>query len=232
MWRSLTCLGIVLGLAGLALAQDRPTRRELRDIRRGNIVRVDPAQNVVIVRSGTGADAREIQYRVMDTTRYWGTDRQPFNTGLRYQGFREGSQVWFTPGAGDNAQTISQLWFYEPAQQAAEAPPAAPGTPAQPAPGANNQVVYQEARIVRVDPANNIVVVRTGTGADAREVEYRVDRTTRYWGTNQQPFESGLRYEGFREGSQIWFVPAQGDRSRFMSELRFYNPRTGLLPRR
>jgi len=82
---------------------------------RGRVVRVDPAKNVVIVRSGEGDQAREQEYSVGDTTQYWGTDRQQVNDGLRYKGFRENADVWYRVGTGNNARSISEMRFYDPA---------------------------------------------------------------------------------------------------------------------
>ena len=201
-----------MGIVGAGLAQDRTAQR---NVHKGHIVRVNPDKNTVVIRAGTGAQAKEMEYKVATSTKYWGTDKRPFTTGLRYQGFREGTEVWFVPGTGDQALAISELWFYDPGQQPME-----------------EEVVYQEGKIVRVDPGANIIVVRTGTGKDIIEHEYRVDTTTRYWGTDQQPFTTGLRYQGFREGTPIWFRVGPGERNRSMSEIRFHNPsvRPGVRP--
>ncbi len=206
MWRGLLCLGVAFGIASSVFAQDRQIRRDdrqaRRDIRRGEIVRVNPETNTVVLRNGMGTAVKEFEYHVAPTTRYWGTDRRAFNEGLRYNGFRPGTTVWYTPGVGANA-AVSDLWFADP----------------------NNQVTVQndayiEGKIVRVDPATNLVVVRTNTG----EVEYHVDPNTRYWGTDQQAFTTGLRYEGFRAGAPIWFRVGPGNRSHFINEVRFHDP--------
>src|SRR5580700_2768250 len=103
MWRSLLCLGVVLGVASSSLAQDRQIRREerqvRRDIRRGEVVRVNPETNTIVLRSGTGTEVKEFEYHVAPTTKYWGTDRKAFDNGLRYNGFRAGTAVWYAPGA-------------------------------------------------------------------------------------------------------------------------------------
>ena len=114
MWRSLVCLGIALGVVGMGMAQDRPTRR---DVRKGQVIRVVPDKNVVVVRVGTGTEAREFEYRVTTTTKYWGTDQQPFTTGLRYEGFREGTQIWYRVGPGQKNRVVSEIRFYEPGRR-------------------------------------------------------------------------------------------------------------------
>ena len=194
MWRSLLCMGVAFGAVSFGQAQDRQIRRDdrqiRRDIRQGQVVRVNPEKNTIVLRSGTGVEAKEFEYSVAPTTKYWGTDRRVFKEGLRHQAFREGASVWYVPGTGTET-AVSELWLADP----------------------NNQVTdqdgaYVEGKIVRVDPATNLVVVRTNTG----EVEYRVDPNTRYWGTDQQQFTTGLRYESFRVGTPIWFHVGAGDR--------------------
>src|SRR5436190_1738206 len=117
MWRSLVCLGVIVGVVGLGLAQDRQTRRE---VRKGQVVRVNPDKNTIVVRAGAGAETKEVEYRVVTSTKYWGSDKRPLSNGLRYQGFREGTDVWFIPGTGDEARVISELWFVEPDQPATQ----------------------------------------------------------------------------------------------------------------
>jgi hypothetical protein len=177
---------------------------------------VDPAKNVVVLRVGTGEEAKQYEYRVNPTTRYWGTDRQPLSDGLRYRQFREGTDVWFT--MGDGRQVVSELWFYDPAVQ----------------PASEEKTIYLEGKIVRVDPEKGMVVVRTGTGDAVKEYEYKVEKTTQYWSQEQQPVATGLRYEGFRVGTPIWYRVGPGDQNRVMSEVRFYNPgrRPLIRPRR
>ncbi len=207
-------MGVALGIASSSLAQDRQIRREdrqvRRDIRRGEVVRVNPETNTIVLRNGTGAEAKEFEYHVAPSTKYWGTDRRAFNEGLRHKDFRVGNAVWYTPGVGDDA-AVSEVWFADPNSQ----------VPIQ-------NGAYIEGKIVRVDPATNLVVVRTTTG----EVEYRVDPNTGYWGTDQQAFTTGLRYEGFRAGAPIWFHVGAGDRSHFMSEIRFHDPAVKVENRR
>jgi hypothetical protein len=80
----------------------------------GQIYRVDAANGTVSVRSGTGATAKESTFQVNDATKYWGTDRKAFDNGLRYQGFKPGTDIWYVPGTGDNARYFSQVHFYDP----------------------------------------------------------------------------------------------------------------------
>ena len=202
MWRNVICLSVALSVAGVATAQERKIARE---VRKGEVVRVDPARNVVVVKSGVGAEAREFEYRVGPTTKYWGADRRAFDRGLRHEAFRPGANIWYVPGT--DAQAVSELWFADPNVQVTDQPE------------------YLEGKIVRVDPVTNKVVVETTVGTQTKEVEYLVDPATKYWGVDQQPFTTALRYEGFRPGANIWFRAETGERSRYVNEVRFYNPR-------
>ncbi len=206
--RGLLSLGVALAFLSPLAAQDRQTRvqdRQVRrDIRHGEIVRVNPESNTIVVRSGDGREAKEFEYHVGTTTKYWGADRKVINEGLRHNGWRTGSTIWFVPG---ESQAVSELWLADPNQAMAD-----------------QTAAYLEGKIVRVDPVTNLVVVRTQVGPETKEFEYRVDPNTRYWGTDQQPFTTALNYQGFREGNSIWFQVGPKDRSRIMNEVRFYNP--------
>jgi len=212
MLRSLICMSVGFAVAGAAIAQERPTRR---DIRTGRVVRVVPDKNTVIVSVGAGAQAKTFEYTVTDTTKYWGIDKQPFTTGLRYKGFREGSEIWFNLGAEADSRVISELRFYDPGAQPSD-----------------EKVVYLEGKIVRVDPETGMVVVQTGAGNAAKEVEFKVDKTTKYWVEANKPVTTGLRYEGFRPGTVIWYQASPIGTAQVMTDVRFYNPRPIVRPRR
>jgi hypothetical protein len=185
-----------------APGQNRQERQARRDFRRGEVVRINPDTGVIVVRSGTGREIRETEYRVGKTTKYWGRDRKAINDGLRFNGWRQGSTVWYVPGEG---QSVSELWMVDPNQQMADA---------------SDAVI--EGKIVRVDPVTNRVVIRTKVGPKVEELEYRVDPNTQYWGTDQQQFSTALNYAGFKEGTSIWF--RTGPKDRILNEVRFYNP--------
>jgi hypothetical protein len=68
-------------------------------------------------------------------------------------------------------------------------------------------VMAMQGKIVRVDPQKGVVVIRTGVGATARDMEYRVGRTTRYFGTDRAALKEGLKHEGFKEGADVWYRP-------------------------
>jgi len=190
-------------MTGLASAQDRQIRR---DIRKGKIVRVNPQSNTIVVTSGAGADAKEYEYRVAPETKYWGADRNIIHDGIKYRGFVPGTEVWLSAGSGTSP--VSEVWLGDPMQQASP----------------DQTPTYVAGKIVRVDPVNNLVVVRSNVGTEVKEYEYRVDPNTKYWGADQREFNNGLNYQGFREGTQIWYRVGPGDRSRFVNEIRFYDP--------
>lgn len=202
MWRGWVCAGLVLSMSGFCQAQDRQTRRE---VRKGQIVRVNPETNTIVVRSGAGAEVREYEYKVARDAKYWGIERNILHDGLKYRGFLPGTEVWYTPGAGTGP--VSEVWLADPNIQMANQAPA-----------------YVEGKIVRVDPVNNLVVVRTNRGTEIKEFEYRVEPATKYWGADQREFANGLSYQGFREGTPIWYRVGPGERSRIINEVRFYDP--------
>lgn len=206
MWRGLVCLGLALSMTGLCQAQDRQTQREIRrDIRKGRIVRVNPETNTIIVRDATGKETREIEYKVAADTRFWGPDRNILRDGIKYRGFVPGTDVWYVPGTATGP--VAEVWLTEPN-----------------GPMVNQAPTYVEGKIVRVDPVHNMVVVRSNLGTEVKEFEYRVDPNTKYWGADRREFNNGLTYQGFREGSPIWYRVGPGDRNRIINEVRFYDP--------
>lgn len=112
MLRSLIGIGVVLLGASALMAQARKDV-VVTDVR-GEIVRVDPDKNIVVIKTGTGDAVREVEYRVAPTTQYWGTDRVVIKDGLRYRGFRVGAPIWYRVGTGDNARVFTEVRFYDP----------------------------------------------------------------------------------------------------------------------
>lgn len=85
-------------------------------------------------------------------------------------------------------------------------------------------VANQELRgkIVRIEPQTGMVVIRTGTGAKAQDVEYQVGKATRYYGRNGTAVQNGLLAPGFRQGIDVWYrvAPRNINTGRGLSELR------------
>ena len=206
MKRTLMCLGMgLLVVLGGTLKADEPVRDRIRDVR-GRVVRVDPDRSVIVVQTGTGTDVKEVEYTVGKTTKYWAADQQPFTDALRYRGFKAGSDVWFR--MGDDNKVVNEVRFYDPA----------------------TQIIDVRGKIVRVDSDKGVIVIRSGTGTEAKDVEYTVEKTTKYWGTDQQPFNDALRYQSFKEGADVWY--RVGPRGRVINEVRFYDPSVKVRPRR
>ncbi|MFL5338901.1 MAG: hypothetical protein ACJ8F7_01940 [Gemmataceae bacterium] len=207
MWRTLTCLGL-LAAASAVYAQTpgqerreerRADRQDARAAVRGRIVRVDSTAGTVVVATGTAPNVQEVEYRFDTGAKFYGPDQAAITGGLKYEGFKPGADIWFTPA--ENAKVIREVRFYDPSHA--------------------NTVM--RGKIVRADPDRGIVVIRTGTGPDAREVEYHVDKTTRYWGPDQAVINDALRYQGFKEGTDIWYQPLPNN-ANTIGELRFYDP--------
>jgi hypothetical protein len=112
---SAACFAFIV-FASSAFGEDKPRANPDNQVQyqRGRVVRVDPARNVIIVRVGENDQAREQEYTVGETTTYWSPERQQINDGLRYKGFREGTDVWYRMGTGNNARSISEMRFYDP----------------------------------------------------------------------------------------------------------------------
>jgi hypothetical protein len=108
MWKSTFCwgLGLLLVAGGQALSQTRPaqTTTPVQPAQvtprgpemRGKIVRIDPQTGMVVIRQGTGANAKDVTYRVGKNTRYYGTANKMLTDGLRYNGFKQWADVWYS----------------------------------------------------------------------------------------------------------------------------------------
>ncbi len=118
MWRTVLSLGTLFlaFAAGTVRAEDTPNRNNANNDNnmRGRIVRFDAANNTVVVRTGEGNDAKETQYTVGANTKYWGSDRQAMDNGLRNKNFKEGSDIWYRTGTGDDAKSLSEVRFFDP----------------------------------------------------------------------------------------------------------------------
>jgi hypothetical protein len=78
---------------------------------RGQIVRVVPTRDIVVIRTGTGPTAREQEYRVSKVTQYFGPKNRALTDGLRYNGWTAGTNVWYqtAPGAGNMSLNYLRL---------------------------------------------------------------------------------------------------------------------------
>jgi hypothetical protein len=173
--------------------------------RRGQVVRVDPAKGVVVMQAGEGPAAKEFQYRLNASTRFWGVDRALVADGLKYNGFRPGATVWYRVGDADNAQNITEMRFYDPGQV-----------------DRKGDVVTDIIRgqIVQVDPAKNTLVLRTADG----DIQFRVGDGSRFWDEKKVLIAEGLTYRGFKPGATVWVRLGTGDNAGMVTELRFFDP--------
>jgi hypothetical protein len=81
----------------------------------GKVVMVLPTADLIVVRVGEGAQARNIEYKVNKSTRFWGPDRVELKDGLGNAGFAEGGYVWIRTAPGQSIQLIQSLYLYDPA---------------------------------------------------------------------------------------------------------------------
>jgi hypothetical protein len=114
MLKSLIGIGVVLVGASALMAQVKKKDVVVVTDVRGEIVRVDPDKNIVVIKTGTGDAVKEVEYRVVPTTRYWETNTVVIKDGLRYRGFRAGAPIWYRVGTGDNASVFTEVRFYDP----------------------------------------------------------------------------------------------------------------------
>jgi len=99
---------------GLLTADDQKrTDANARDIQ-GRIVRFNAEKNTIVVRTGENDQAKEQELTVSDATKYWGNDQKALSNGLRDRSFREGAEIWYRTGTGDQARSVSELRFFNP----------------------------------------------------------------------------------------------------------------------
>jgi hypothetical protein len=115
MWRTLLCLGLLVVFTGFVAGDDKEKAGRFM---RGQIVRVNPDQSTIVVRTGTGTEAKEHELKVTEQTKYFGTDKQPLAEGLKFTGLKPGTDVWFKHG--DQANTIAELRMYDPSKEREE----------------------------------------------------------------------------------------------------------------
>jgi len=112
MWRMLVCVavGVALVTGGTAVAQQD------KDMH-GKIVKVNPDKNTVTIKVGEGKEAKEVDYKVAATTKFWGADKQTLTEGLKSKNLKEGTEVWFRTGTDGEAMTITELRLFNPGKQ-------------------------------------------------------------------------------------------------------------------
>jgi hypothetical protein len=76
----------------------------------GKIVRVDHEKGIVVVRTAAG---KEQELKMGTNAKYFGEDNKEVREGLRFQGFRQGADVYWRTGPG--TQGISEFRLGRPA---------------------------------------------------------------------------------------------------------------------
>src|SRR5262245_55972646 len=124
-------------------------------------------------------------------------------------------------------------WAQQPGAGAGAQPPAGrpgagaqpgqprPGTPGQPAVGANQ---FMRGSIISVDPTGNSITLRTGEGANIKEQMFRVNDTTKFFGADRAALNDGLRFNGWKPGTDVWFQAGTGANATILSNLSLSNP--------
>ena len=101
----------------------------------------------------------------------------------------------------------------------------------QPQVNQNKNDQHMEGKVMKVLPDGNLVILRVGDGQNAKTIEYRVDpKMTKFWGPDREPTKAGLKHEGFKEGSTVWFRTAPGQNQQVIHEMRLYNPALPPVP--
>ncbi len=174
---------------------------QMANFTRAQIVNVNPQANMLTLRMGSGAAAREEQFRLAESARLLGADRRLLADGLRFNGLRPGTDVFFRAGSGNLAGTIHDLRLFNPSL-----------------PALTGQI--QNGTVVSVNAPNNTIVIRTDQG----ERRFRVDRHTRFLNRELLAFDEGLAFNGFAVGAPIWFMPGTGTSAGTLADVSLANP--------
>jgi hypothetical protein len=88
------------------------------------------------------------------------------------------------------------------------------------------QPVYNQGQVVRVDPKTSSVVVRTKDGNKEIDREYKVETGTLYYGLDRKPFFDGLTNKGWKQGTDVWYQLGTNQKQSTIMDMRMYNPAT------
>jgi hypothetical protein len=83
---------------------------------------------------------------------------------------------------------------------------------------------HMQGRVVLVYPDVDTLVLRVGEGNKAKNIEYKVNKNTRYWDADAKGIVNGLRNPGFKEGADVWFKIQPKQSQQLIGEVWFYNP--------
>jgi len=106
------CLVAVFGVA--TAAQQPPVQPQHIN---GTIVSVNADESRVVIRITDGKVTKDVDFDVIKTTKFWGTNQTLVENGLYYGGFKNGTAVWFQRGAGDSLNTLTELRLHNPNQK-------------------------------------------------------------------------------------------------------------------
>lgn len=171
----------------------------------GQIVNVNQQTGMMTLRTGVGNAAREQQFRMAADARFIGADRRPIKDGLKFNGFSNGTNVWFRSGTGNMANSISDMRLFDPS------------SPIMKGQASNGQ-------IVNVDSKAGTVTIRTGSGGNVREQTFNVRQETNFFGPDSLALTDGLGFNGFRTGVPVWFQAGTGELNTTLSGLSLVDP--------
>jgi hypothetical protein len=199
---------IGLAVASLAVAQRPSGTRPMANpaaaqFMHAQIVNVNPQAGMMTLRTGSGATAREEQFRLAEKARLFNSERMAIREGLAHNGFKPGTNVFFR--TGDPANMITDLRMFDPAAAAM-----------------TGRITRGE--IVSVDPTTGMLVIRTGSGAGSVEHRFHVNRHTRFLDRELLALENGLAFNGFAAGAPVWFAPGVGSAANTLAGLSLANP--------
>jgi hypothetical protein len=82
---------------------------------------------------------------------------------------------------------------------------------------------YTHGKIVKVNPDKDSIIIRTNDGVKTKELEYKVNKSTKFWGPDKAPLSEGLRAKALKEGADVWYV-VSGTDNQMITEARLFNP--------
>ena len=155
----------------------------------------DPAGGVVVIMEGTARQTcARVEYRMDARARYFGPDQAVIASGLKYEGFKPGTEIWYP---GDDAYVLR-----ESVSTIGHRP--------------------YRGKVIRIDRDRGIVVVRIGTGPEAKEIQAIPRRQRRDTGvpTKRQSLLCYVTKDFEKRVADIWFRPVPNATT--IRELRLY----------
>jgi hypothetical protein len=161
-----------------------PGLQAQQDIQRGRIKTLDADKGTITIT----ANGKDRDFTVAEDTKIMDAAGKPAEGGLKHKAFKPGARVMFKPGLNGDQKVLMGVRI---------APQQAPQN-------------IRQGRVKKLDADKGTITIT----ANGKDHDFTVVEDTKIMDAAGRPAEGGLKYEAFKAGVQVMFLPGlKGDRN-------------------